>query len=374
MRIMIDLTSLADNFSGIERFAANIAYYMVRQRNDDYILLFKEQVHPMFEEVVRLPNVTIIILPKCNKLIFNQIRLPLAIHKINADQYLFLAFPVPIFSFKENMISTIHDICCWDCPETMNGMSGLYFRLSHRIATLKCERIITISKFSKKRIVEKLKYPREKILLVYCGIDDKFLNYNSSGDQNDWIRKKYSLPEEYILSLSTLEPRKNLRLLIEAYAELVLKSDFSIPLVLAGRKGWKIDELLSNIAEEVHEQIIFTGFIDDEDLPMVYGNAKLFIFPSLYEGFGMPPLEAMACGVPVISSDAASLPEVLGDAAYLFPSGNKERLKDMILYVLSLERLNRNKRCEIGYEHAQKYKWNKEAEKLKKILTELCEN
>lgn len=175
MKICIDLTSLADNFSGIERYAACISMELIKQHHEEYVLIFKNKIHPMFEEIGNEKNVQCIVLSGKNKLLFNQLVLPWAIHKIKADCYLFMAFPVPILSFKKNMISTIHDICCWDCPETMNGMSKWYFRISHRLAIKKCKAIITISEFSKKRIHEKLKYPEEKIWLIYCGIDmDQF--------------------------------------------------------------------------------------------------------------------------------------------------------------------------------------------------------
>lgn len=364
MKILVDLTSLADNFSGIERYAACLTKEMIKNQKNDYILVFKNEVHPMFQENINDSNIGIVVIPGCKKLIFNQIKLPLTIYRQKADCYLFLAFPVPVLLFKKNMISTIHDICCWDCPETMNGMSNWYFKISHKIATWKCKRIITISKFSENRIVEKLKYPQNKIWLIYCGVDDKFLNYQCKEENIKNIKEKYHLPEKYLLSLSTLEPRKNLRLLVDAYRELVLKDGFDIPLVLAGRKGWKMDQLFHGIEEKVQEKIIFTGFIDDEDLPAVYNNAMLFVFPSMYEGFGMPPLEALACGTAVLSSDASSLPEVLGDSARYFKSEDKDSL------IKNLKRYSENNHFVPG-NVLDKFNWTKEAEKLLHYIDKL---
>lgn len=328
MRICIDLTSLDDNFSGIERYAACLSKEMIKDESNEFILVFKNKVHSLFEE--QRGNVKNVIIPGCKKLWFNQIRLPLVINKIKADYYLFLAFPVPVILFKKNMISTIHDICCWDCPETMNWLSKWYFRISHRVALKKCKAIITISHFSEKRIIEKLKYPQNKVWLVYCGVENKFSNFNRAECDFKELRKKYNLPEEYFLSLCTLEPRKNLRLLIDAYSLYCTESDNGLPLVLAGRKGWKVDSLLDGLDVNVLKNIIFTGFIDDEDLPAIYGYASCFVFSSKYEGFGMPPLEAIACGTPVISSDAASMPEVLGDNAIYFRSNDKDCLVSVL--------------------------------------------
>lgn len=359
MKIVIDLTSLADNFSGIERYAASLAHEMVLHTDDQYILVFKGGVHTAFLDVKSKKNVKCLILKPCKKLIFNQVVLPNAISKIKADYYLFMAFPVPIFLFKKNMVSTIHDICCWDCPDTMKRSSAVYFRISNRVALKKCKNIITISKFSEDRIVDRLNYDRSKIWRIYCGVDDKFLYYKKS-DREEAILNKYNIPSEYILSLSTLEPRKNLKLFINAYRALAISGEINIPLVLAGRRGWKIDDLLAGIEDDVKKKILFTGFIEDDDLPAIYANARLFVFPSMYEGFGIPPLEALACGTPVLSSDSTSLPEVLGNNAQYFQNNNMKSLEEKIIVALKSE----------NHEFVITYSWFDEANKLYSIMKE----
>lgn len=362
MRICVDLTSLADNLSGIERYAACITLEMIKKHDEQYILVFKREISPMLKAVCQQPNVTTMVLPECNKLLFNQLRLPHALRKVKADWFIFLAFPVPVLLFKKNMVETIHDITAWDYPDTMNGMSKWYFKLSHIIAMKKCRAIITISEFSKKRINERLSYPNNKIWLVYCGIDQEQFEVNES--KFDTIRKKYQLPEKYILSLSTLEPRKNLQLLIHAYEELIKEKAEVLPLVLSGRRGWKMDELLSSVDIAVKEWLYFTGFIDDNDLPEVYAMANFFVFPSLYEGFGIPPLEAMACGTPTLSSNAASLPEVCGDAAIYFESNNVDDLKNALKRISSMCDVERKKLISEGKTRTTLFDWSKEADVL----------
>ena len=362
MHICLDLTSLVDNLSGIERYAACVSLEMIKAHSDEYTLVFKKEVHPLFKSICDQNNVNTIVLPECNKLLFNQIRLPMALRKIRADWYVFLAFPVPILLFKKKMVETIHDIIAWDYPETMKGIMNWYFRISHVIALKKCRAIITISEFSKKRIHDRLKYPENKIWLVYCGIDqDQFAVHE---EKFEAVRSKYSLPEKYILSLSTLEPRKNLALLIHAYEQLIEEGKDVLPLVLAGRKGWKMEELLSSINDTVKEKLFFIGFVDDDDLPEVYAMAYFFAFPSIYEGFGMPPLEAMACGTPSISSDAASLPEVLGDAAIYFKNNDINELKERLTLVSTMEREQQARLVEVGIERVKKFDWKHEADIL----------
>lgn len=369
MKICVDLTSLADNLSGIERYAACITLEMIKEHEEQYVLVFKREISSLFKDVCKQENIETIVLPECKKLLFNQIRLPNVLRKIKADWFIFLAFPAPVLLFKKNMVETIHDITAWDYPETMNGMSKWYFKLSHLIAIEKCKAIITISNFSKQRINEKLGYPIDKIWLIYCGIDqERFVVDDSKLDE---IRKKYHLPQRYLLSLSTLEPRKNLPLLIHAYEELIRENVELPPLVLAGRKGWKMEELLSSIDEKVKNKLYFTGFIDDEDLPEVYGMAEFFVFPSIYEGFGIPPLEAMACGTPILSSDAASLPEVCGDAAVYFESNNLQSLKDALKKIGVMDNTERTRLEYAGRDRIGLFDWGKEANKLFQKLMEI---
>lgn len=365
MRIAVDLTSLADNFSGIERYAMNIARELVemdRKEEHTYILLFKRAVHPEFLKYRGKKNVEMRVYKGQNKLLFAQLFLPFHLYGVRADVFLFLAFQGPLLFWHRGIYNMIPDLTCWDCPETMKKHMEWYFKLSILNALLVSRGIITISKFTRDRIVDKFHYKKRKITIAYCGISDVFMDYagnfpgNGSGEKTEKgtegeikkgiekemekeierrnrsldVRHKYHLPEQYLLCLATLEPRKNLPFLVEAYVELLEEGSVTVPLVLAGRKGWKMDEFLERIETQYRQKIIVTGFIEDEDLPYVYHMADCFIFPSIYEGFGMPPLEAMAVGTVTISSNAASLPEVLGKAAAYFDPHDKEGLKERI--------------------------------------------
>lgn len=327
MRICVDLTSLADNFSGIERFALSISKELIKNTEHHWILLFKNFVHKEFSGEAE--NVEKIVINGGNKLIFNQLILPIKLLGIKADRYFFPAFPAPFFFFNKNAYNTIHDLSCWDCPGSNKKYMIWYFKIMYWKASLCNKKIITVSEFSKGRICKILRAKPENVFVVYNGISDQFNNSELTDEEKKRVEGKYNLPKDYVLCLSTLEPRKNLRLLLDAYSSLFHEGIID-EIVLAGRKGWKMEDFLKGYPEEFLQHVHFTGFVDDEDLPAIYKLAKVFVFPSLYEGFGIPPLESLACGTPVISSDSASMPEVLGNNAVYFINDNKNSLVDTL--------------------------------------------
>lgn len=325
MVIAIDLTSLSYHMTGIERYAACVTEEMLKQDTvNEYMLIFRNEVYPIFSRFVDDKRVKSVVLQGNSKLIFFQVILPWSLYKLKADKYIFFAFTSPILFRRKGIINTIHDMGAWDSAEAMKPLQKFYWRTTMRCSATISERIITVSNFSKGRIAEILKYPKDKIDVIYSAVYE--------GVTKDYgftfadIKEKYKLPNKYIMTLSTLEPRKNMILLLEAFSEIKDKVDYD--LVLVGRKGWKMDEVIEKYNKD--GRIYITGFVDDEHVSVIYKNAMCFVFPSLYEGFGLPPVEALALGTPVVASYAASMPEVLMDRAKYF-SNNKNELKNMLL-------------------------------------------
>ena len=369
MTVLIDLTSLSDNFSGIERFALNITKELINIsdiQDMNFILVFKNKIHKEFLEYKE--NIRKVILKGKNKLFFYQITLLSCLLKNKADCFFFPAFPAPFFFFNKKSVSVIHDLGCWDCPGSNKFYMIAYFKLMYWKAALGRKKIVTVSEFSKKRIEVVLNKQPQDIYVLYNGLSDIFRNFVFNGDENAKAINMYNLPSEYMLCLSTLEPRKNLKLLVKAYDDLLSNGLIDIDLVLAGRKGWEMDGFLSNLSEKTVSHIHITGFIRDDMLPYVYRNAKLFVFPSLYEGFGIPPIEAMSMGIPVVSSNAASLPEILDNSTVYFNNNNLESLKHAIVKVLSFSDKELFEVKRKGKIQSQKYNWKREAFKLKNIL------
>ncbi|MEK7851993.1 MAG: glycosyltransferase family 1 protein, partial [Deltaproteobacteria bacterium] len=193
------------------------------------------------------------------------------------------------------------------------------------------------------------------------------------GQEADEVRRKYSIPDSYILYVGTIQPRKNIGTLVKAYSKLVKAKGVTHKLVITGRKGWLYAPLFELIKSEGLEQnVIFTGFVPDEELPYIYNGADLFVYLSLFEGFGIPPLEAMVCGVPVICSDATSLPEVVGDAGILVDPMDQEGVEKAILNVLISPSLRREMQ-EQGFLQAGKFSWERTARETLEVYREVVQ-
>ena len=369
MKIAIDLTSLNDNFSGIERYALNISKEMIRNdKVNTYVLIFKNEIYPAYESLIDGKRIVAEVVKGKNRLIFSQLTLAKYLYKIKADRYLFLAFPSPILFRKKGIINTVHDLTAWDYPATMKNLSRVYFKIGIINAIKLSKKIITVSEFSRRRIIEKFKC--NNVNIIYNGISEVFLN-SDKNIREEYILKikdKYGLPAEYLMCLCTLEPRKNIQLLIKSYVELRNEGKMDLKLVLVGRKGWKIEKLLNEINTKYSKDIIVTGFIDDKDLPIIYKKSSCFIFPSLYEGFGIPVIEAMYMNVPVICSNTSSLPEVVKGCGILFDNNNKEDLKRKIV---KFTKMNKEEICnmtKLAKRRAQEFSWRSEAIKLIELL------
>lgn len=368
MRIGIDLTSLAFHLSGIERYAMSITLeWLTINQTDEFYLLFCNQVHPNFEKILSERNNVHPVLiqgknSKLDKFLLFQYRILRETKQLQVDCMVFLAFEPPVLYCDPNVIKTVHDVGYFDCPQMWPWYVTIYGRLKFRALISHPGNIIAVSHTTKERLVLRLNVEPERISVIYNAIDERFNSEPLSIKEKERVRFKYKLPQEpYLLCLSTLEPRKNLALLIRVYDQMCRDGTIHEKLVLAGRKGWKIDNLLENVCKNTLDNICFTGFIDDNDLPAVYKMARLFVFPSLYEGFGIPPLEAIACGTPALVSDLPVFQEIFQDAVMYFRNNDPKDLQHMLTqeYTTSPENLVRQ---------ASQYSWSKSAEMLNQMV------
>jgi len=218
--------------------------------------------------------------------------------------------------------------------------------------------IIAISENTKTDIMKYLHIPKDKIRTIYCGVGDEFRKIEDVRILKSRLRG-IGIDYPYILYLGTLEPRKNVERLIEAFIQLKKEKQINVKLVISGIKGWGYQSIFDKVVSlGVEKEIIFSGFIPNELIPFLYNGASAFVYPSLYEGFGLPVVEAMACGVPVVTSNVSSLPEVAGDAAILINPYSVDELADGIWRILSDEEL-RTQCIKKGIERAKLFTWER---------------
>ena len=258
---------------------------------------------------------------------------------------------------------TIHDIISILFPQNIPFASRMFYSKWMPFSYAKAKHIISISESTKRDIMRVLKIPENKITVIHNGYDAK-LKKKISREEIAKVKVKYSLPQDYLLHIGTLEPRKNLDFLIDVFCEAIKdKKNANLSLVITGKKGWYFEGLFEKVRKlELEEKVIFTGYIDEGDKGAIYQGAKIFTFPSLYEGFGLPPLEAMACGVPVISSNTSSMPEVIGDAGELISPKNK------MAWVEAITRINGDDKLYVEMQRknaiqVEKFDWEKTAQK-----------
>ncbi|MBR4023586.1 MAG: glycosyltransferase family 4 protein [Ruminococcus sp.] len=269
-------------------------------------------------------------------------------------------------------VVTVHDMVYKAFPETVRARTKYMLDSGLKSSMKRADIIVTDSEFSKKEIIKYFPKHENKIRVVPCGVDlEKFKPFDDKARIEE-VKKSLEIEGEYFLYLGTIEPRKNLERLIEAYHIFSQKAGNDCPkLVLAGGKGWLYDSIFAKVTElKLSDKVIFTKYVPSEDMNALMCGALAFVFPSVYEGFGMPPLEAMACGVPVLVSGEASLPEVTGDCAVIVDAYSPENIAEGMnrLYTDSQLRDELSRR---GLERAKGFSWDNSAEILYNVYREL---
>ena len=268
----------------------------------------------------------------------------------------------------QRKVITVHDTTGYLFSETFTLITrlrcGLLFPRTLRTA----DKIIADSNSTKRDLINYFNVPAEKIKVILLAADEKFKPLDH--EEINEVKQRYKLDFPFILYVGTLEQRKNIPTLIKAFYKLK-KDETKQKLVIAGGKGWKYKEIFETIDKlNLQKDVIFTGYVLDEDLPALYNAADLFVYPSLYEGFGLPPLESMACGTPVITSNTSSLPEVVGDAGIMVDPYDVDRLADAMHKVLSNEEL-REDMIKRGLERAKMFSWDKTARETLRVYEEV---
>ncbi len=264
-------------------------------------------------------------------------------------------------------VVTVHDLAFIRFPYTFRSYNRTYLDLATRASVRRAARVCAVSEHTRREVIGLLGVPPERVVVTPNAARAHFQVPDPAAV--DAFRQRKGLPNEFILYVGTLEPRKNLITLLEAYSRIA--ADTRAPLIVGGGKGWLYQPVFERLeALNLRDRVQFVGYLDEEELPLWYAAASVFVFPSLYEGFGMPPLEAMSCGTPVVTSNASSLPEVVADAGLMVAPHDAEGLAAAVLRVLTSADLRAELR-ERGLQRARHFSWRTTAERTLQVYQQV---
>ncbi|MFQ5813782.1 MAG: glycosyltransferase family 4 protein, partial [Anaerolineae bacterium] len=305
------------------------------------------------------------------RIFWEQVVQPFALQKERVDLLHALAFVTPLLSPCPSVV-TIHDLSFLLYPESFKRSKRFYLSLFTRLSARQARCIIAVSKSTKRDVVRLLGVSPDKVEVVYSGVDDVF--HPLAEDQVAAFRSKRGLPERFILFVGTIEPRKNVTRLIEAFAALRPCDLANLKLVIGGAKGWFYHNVFARVEElGLEGDVVFPGYIPVSELPLWYNAAELFVYPSLYEGFGLPLLEAMACGTPVVAANTSSLPEVVGEVGLTVDPLDVEGLAEAMRRALGDEVLRQEMR-DRGLQRAKGFSWTKTAQETVQVYRRAMES
>ncbi len=372
MHICIDVSPTAQKHAGLGRYAGEIARALANDNSVDLSLFYNKQGDAKLPNYLsQIPHRSVNVGNKpwrMGVLLSQMMRWPMdktfgAVDIFHATNHLLAHFK------HAKTVYTLHDLIFLRYPEYHLPYNRWYLTYTMPRYLRAADVIITPSECSKQDAIEFYGLPESKIKVIYEAAAPYF-KPTTDPTKLAYVRQKYNLPEQYILHVATIEPRKNLSRLLDAFKALL--NDWpDLKLVLIGKKGWLYDAFFEKLQiMGLAEKVIFPGYIDEADLSLCYQLAKVFVYPSLYEGFGLPPLEAMACGTPVISSNSSSLPEVIGQAGLLFDPTDTAALVTALQRVLSDENL-RIELQDRSLEQAQRFSWAKAATEMVAVYEKL---
>jgi glycosyltransferase involved in cell wall biosynthesis len=365
MRIGVDLSAIQSTKSGVDWYTHRVIQEMMDiLAPDEQLFLFSNRETGFEQEAAGRPNVTIIRSAFIYQEPWRQFMLPLLLKQHRIDVCFFTNFVLSIAATCP-MVLTIHDLSFRLFPRTHSLRNVIWARSLVPVSTRRSRHIIAVSNNTKLDLVRLMNVPSQKVSVVHEGAPEE---YNPvAQEEDDEAIGHYGIIKPYVLFVGTLEPRKNLNFLIRSFDQ-VAKARPDVHLVLAGRRGWMAQSIFDELERrDLLGRVHITGYVRDRYLPALYRQAAAFVYPSLYEGFGLPPLEAMASGTPVIVSRSSSLPEVVGEAGlYVNPLDTNE-LAQAIDNILSDPGLAADLRKK-GLERATMFSWKKAAEQTLAIL------
>jgi len=352
-RIGIDAHAIGENLTGNETYISNLINGLVSLYTEHrFVLLFtRRDLAEQWQN--RYPQVETALMRPVYPLIRIPFSVPVLAWRRGLDMLHVQYVRPPLLQIP--VVTTIHDISFEKYPDLFSRKEVTQFRMTIPRSARHADKVITISQNSKQDLIEVYGLRDEDVVVTYLGVSSIFSPV-AEGLQE--IKNKYGIDERYILTVGNLQPRKNLQRLVSAYVRLRdSRPDIKHKLAIVGKRAWKHDPIIESARQSRWVQdILLTDYVPEDELPVLYSGADLFVYPSIYEGFGLPPLEAMACGAPVITSDRSSLPEVVGDAAIKVNPFDVEAIAASMASVI-LEPAIATRLREAGMARAKRFSW-----------------
>lgn len=363
MRIGINARYTQNTLTGIETALLNLLLNLKKvDLKNEYLLFFgRHKNAPGFAlelgykyDLSKIPTGN-----RGMKILWSHFYLPYAISRNRVDLFHEPSFVSPVFKTCPTVV-TVYDTAFLYLRSSYDKRTRLYFKAFLSGSLKRSDAIIAISENTKKDILDNFKISPDKIHVIHLGRDDIY-RVLEDRERIEKVKARYNIRNEFILNVSLISPRKNITGLIKAYKMLKESNRIDASLVIVGKNGWLYEEVYKEVRSSgLDKDVVFTGYIPKEDLLCLYNAAKAFVFPSFYEGFGLPILEAMSCGCPVVASNLSSVPEVCGDAALLTDPYNIEELADAMGRMAADAGL-RGEFVKKGLERVKEFSWEKTA-------------
>jgi glycosyltransferase involved in cell wall biosynthesis len=357
MRIGIDATALPPEPVGAGNYIIQLVRALSSLNSEDEWVIFAQKHARDLIDLPASDRLDWRIIPDqspAQRLVWEQISLPALVYKSQVELLHSPHYTRPLRLPCASVV-TFHDMTFFLYPHLHTHVKRLFFPGMIRFSARRADALIAVSEQTRLDAIRILHLSQEKITTIPLGIHPDF---HPIQDQTalQACREKYRLPPTFILYVGLVEPRKNLPVLLKAY-HLLLQKQSPPPLVIAGRMGWGAQEVLQHIKQlGLQDKVIFTGYVAAADLPLVYNLAQLFVYPSRYEGFGFPPLEAMACGTPTITSAISAMPDHVGQAAVLVEPDDHQALHTAMLKLL-MQPDYRKRLSQAGPQQVAKFTW-----------------
>jgi glycosyltransferase involved in cell wall biosynthesis len=374
MRIGLDATAIPLNRAGAGNYIFNLMAGLARIDAENQYFIFSKPEH-IKEWKITQPNFLFL---SCAsgyrplRLAWEQCVLPMMVRQHKIDLLHSPHYTMPLLCPCRSVV-TFCDMIFFLHPEVHSLSKRIFFRAMMSASSRRADAIIAISESTARDVRDLLRVAPDKVHAIPLAAGS---NYRPIADRNavNRVCRQYGLQAgEYVLFIGVLEPRKNIPVLLHAYRELANRG-IRQKLAIVGKKGWMFDEIFSTVQTlKIEDKVVFTGYVPEKDLPALYNGACLFVYPSLYEGFGLPVLEAMSCGTPVVTSNVSSMPEIVGDAGILVDPHDVHQLTEGLIKVISDDNLGRSLR-QRGLERAAHFSWERTARETLQVYYNVCKS